>query len=469
MASLPPDLLDLPAERGARLVALHFLAEARDAFVRLERDADPEALHDFRVGLRRLRSTLRSHDELLHGSLGPKQRRKLRRLAHATGARRDSEVHAGWLADQEPSLAEVERAGAAYFGERLATARRDADRELAREVIRPFPKLAPKIARGLRRYTHTVDVEAPDGERAFGLAAAGLLHELAATLESALGAVRGIEDQDHAHEARIAGKRLRYALEPLEPLLAGTGPLVKQLKRLQDALGELHDAHVFAIEVETVAHAARRAHEAPDAAPGLDALAARLRARRETSFAESVRWLSGDDGRALVAGVRAAADALIARLAPPIETERKYLLRAMPDAARDAPAREIDQGYLPGERLVERLRRVRGDGDDRFYRTVKVGAGVRRIELEERTTPELFEALWALTSGRRVHKRRHLVADGPLTWEIDQFTDRDLVLAEVELPDGADPDAVPLPAWLQPFLVRDVTDDPEYVNARLAR
>ena len=469
MASLPHDLLERPAASGARLVALHFLAEARDAFARLERDADPEALHDFRVGLRRLRSSLRSHDELLHGSITKKQRRKLRRLAHATGARRDAEVHAGWLAEQEPSLAEAERAGAAYFGERLATARRDADREIEREVVRPFPKLAPKLARGLRRYTLAVDVEAPAGGPTLGLAAAALLRELAAALEAALGGVRGIEDQDHAHEARIAGKRLRYALEPLDALVEGIGPLVKQLKRLQDALGELHDAHLFALEVESLAHAARDANGTADAAAGLDALAARLRARRETSFAESVRWLSGADGRALEAGVRAAADALAARLAPAVETERKYLLRAMPDAARQAPAREIDQGYLPGERLVERLRRVRGDGDDRFYRTVKIGAGVRRIELEERTTPELFEALWSLTSGRRVQKRRYLVADGPLTWEIDEFTDRELVLAEIELPDGADADAVTLPTWLEPFVVRDVTDDPEYVNSRLAR
>ena len=467
--SLPPDLLDLPAESGARLVALHFLAEAGDAFARLEGGADPEALHDFRVGLRRLRSTLRSHDALLHESLTRKLRRRLRELARATGPRRDAEVHAAWLSEQEASLADVERAGAAYFAGRLAEARRDADRELERDAVRPFPKLARKLRRRLRRYTRRVDVESVDGGPSFGTASAELLRALAAELEAALGGVRGIEDQELAHEARIVGKRLRYALEPLAGMLDGVPPLVKQLKRLQDALGELHDAHVFAAEVDALAV---RAGDDPDgtaAVPGLRALAERLRSRRESSFAESVRWLSGADGAALLAGVRAAAAALDARVGPGVEIERKYLLRAMPDAARDAASREIDQGYLPGERLVERVRRVRADGAERFYRTMKLGAGVRRIEVEEPTTAELFEALWALTSGRRVRKRRHLVADGALTWEIDEFTDRDLVLAEVELPRLVDAQAVALPAWLEPFVVRDVTDEPEYLNARLAR
>ncbi len=63
-------------------------------------------------------------------------------------------------------------------------------------------------------------------------------------------------------------------------------------------------------------------------------------------------------------------------------------------------------------------------------------------------------------------KRRHRVPEGSLVWEIDEFTDRDLVLAEIELPArSAD---VPLPDWLRPLVVRDVTDDPAYLNENLA-
>ncbi|MGD2177688.1 MAG: CHAD domain-containing protein, partial [Anaerolineae bacterium] len=47
------------------------------------------------------------------------------------------------------------------------------------------------------------------------------------------------------HRLRIAGKRLRYALEFFEEVLAPqTGDLIKQMKRLQDHLGDLQDAVV---------------------------------------------------------------------------------------------------------------------------------------------------------------------------------------------------------------------------------
>ena len=153
---------------------------------------------------------------------------------------------------------------------------------------------------------------------------------------------------------------------------------------------------------------------------------------------------------------------------PPVEIERKYLLNALPRFPRVNAVLEIDQGYLPGENLVERLRRERHpDGSVRFYRTVKVGSGVSRIELEDTTDQATFEHLWGLKNGRRLTKRRHLVPNGSDVWEIDEFTDRTLFLAELEL---ARSDArVSIPPWLEPVLVREVTDEKEYTNRSLAR
>lgn len=152
----------------------------------------------------------------------------------------------------------------------------------------------------------------------------------------------------------------------------------------------------------------------------------------------------------------------------PLEIERKYLLRALPAMPRVTDVLEIDQGYLPGDILVERLRRQRSrDGTERFFRTVKLGAGVARTELEEETDRRTFEHLWLLTEGRRLTKRRYLVPEDGGTWEIDEFSDRDLVLAELEFDDPAH--EVVIPAWLQPVLVRDVTDERAYTNRNLAR
>ena len=149
-----------------------------------------------------------------------------------------------------------------------------------------------------------------------------------------------------------------------------------------------------------------------------------------------------------------------------IEIERKFLLRRLPPVLRPDAVLELEQGYLPGERLVERVRRVRDREGERFFRTVKGAMGLARVEIEEEASRELFAALWPLTLGRRVRKRRYKVRAGELVWELDFFLDRELVLAEVELPSEDTP--VPIPEWLRPCLVREVTGNPEYQNSNLA-
>jgi adenylate cyclase len=150
-----------------------------------------------------------------------------------------------------------------------------------------------------------------------------------------------------------------------------------------------------------------------------------------------------------------------------VEIERKYLLSGMPAMPRARDVLEIDQGYIPGRRLVERLRReVRRDGKVRFYRTVKAGRGLERIELEDETDEHTFAHLWQLTEGRRLRKRRYKIEHGDDVWEIDEFVDRDLVLAELEPPDAAYP--VEIPGWLAPVLVREVTGERQFANSNLA-
>jgi len=149
-----------------------------------------------------------------------------------------------------------------------------------------------------------------------------------------------------------------------------------------------------------------------------------------------------------------------------VERERCYLLAGVPPRAEDAPAEDIDQGWLPGDVVRERVRRVRAAGRERYWRGLEQGAGPQRLEAQEETTREVFEALWALTAGRRLAIRRRRIDDGGLGWMVDQFADRDLVLARVQLPPHATDAAIP--DWLGPFAVREVTDDPAYKDDALA-
>ena len=151
------------------------------------------------------------------------------------------------------------------------------------------------------------------------------------------------------------------------------------------------------------------------------------------------------------------------------EIERKYLLKDLPAHARGARWVDVWQGYLPGARINERVRRTSDvTGILRYFRTVKAGSGLERIEIEEETTHEFFDAVWPLTLGSRVSKRRYYVPDGAVVWEIDEFLDRSaLWLAEVELTHAEQ--AVVIPEWLAPVLVREVTLEKEYTNHALSK
>lgn len=151
---------------------------------------------------------------------------------------------------------------------------------------------------------------------------------------------------------------------------------------------------------------------------------------------------------------------------PDVEIERKYLLSALPRLPAGATTLEIEQGWIPGTRILERLRCTRSPQGVRHFRTIKLGTGIRRVEVEEEIPAELFARMWPLTDGRRIAKRRHCVPHGALLWEIDEFAGRDLVLAEIELPAVDTP--VLMPPWLASVVVREVTGDPAYVNANLA-
>ena len=477
--------MDLSAEEGARVVALGLLAEATDAADALAAGKGEEPLHDFRVAVRRLRSALRTYRPWLEESLKRKREKRLRRIARSTNEARDAEVQLAWLAGKHDAFRSERRRPGWELVVARYEARTHGGPDAARVAAR-FQKAAGKLRARLVTYERKVGDAAPGA--GFASVLASLVRDQVAALADRLGAIQGAADQEAAHRARIEGKRLRYLVEPLR----GYGPAdakeaIAHLKKLQDVLGELHDAHVLAGElgdaiVDAAADRARRVHAAAYARgtgaapirdalrgsprPGLLALVELARERRDALFEELEReWRSGGM-EALASELDGIAAALEARAGGKLEHERKLLLSGLPPRAAEDVGVEIAQGWLPGSRLRERIRRVRGGEGERFFRGIKRGVGAARLEAEEETTREVFEALWPLTEGRRVTKRRHRVRDGSLVWEIDAFTDRDLIVAEVELP--ARETDVAVPDWLGPLVVRDVTDDPAYVNERLA-
>jgi CYTH domain-containing protein len=159
-----------------------------------------------------------------------------------------------------------------------------------------------------------------------------------------------------------------------------------------------------------------------------------------------------------------------------LEIERKFLVRALDVAALAAAAAdelEIEQTYLAGVggESVRVRRSIRPDGGEERTETRKRRMSSRtREEVERALDPDEYLRLVEQRdpTRRTIRKRRFKVPiDDGLVCEVDVFGgDLDgLVLAEVELP--AEDAAFRLPDWLT--VVREVTDDPGYTNAALAR
>lgn len=465
-----PRLLDRPAPLAARVVALRHLDAAADAGRRLLDREDDAALHDLRVALRRLEvwaGALRPH----LADLSDKDLRRLRKVRRSTGALRDQEVRFAWLGDGERGWSATEQAARSWLLERERRGRRKRRRKASSRAADRVERLVGRLAPRLERYTQRLSgagVPAPEAARAAVAAAAAPLRD---ALLARLRAVADEASHRGAHRARVAAKRLRYVLEPAAERAEPVAAAVAELRRLQTLLGDYHDGELLLAHVR----AARAEAEADDETllAGLTALAARLDAMAGVVWGEVAGGWLDDAGESF----RGRLDGALAALAqggagapaaePDAEIERKFLLRGMPALPAGAEAHEMVQGWLPGERIHERLRCVTAGEGERWYRTVKLGSGLRRVEVEEEMDPALARQLWPLTEGRRVRKVRYRVPHGDLVWEVDRFADRDLVLAEVELP-SEDADA-PIPSWLEPVLEREVTGEAGYVNLNLAR
>ncbi|HUF36276.1 MAG TPA: CHAD domain-containing protein, partial [Gemmatimonadales bacterium] len=245
---LPDSLLELPAEEGARLIALGLIQALWSARLRLG-TGDPEALHDFRVALRRLRTALRTYRPQVRESAPRRSLRRLRRLARATRDSRDLEVHIAWSRAQAPRLTPRQQVGVEWLLDRMERRRRESDAALGRRVARDFERTIAPLERRLSSYHATIGTEPLRRSLAVAAVVGAAIGRLAGDLEAALGHVHGVRDEEPAHRARIAAKRLRYALEPIAGLVAGVGPLIERLRTLQDELGDLHDSHVFVAEL----------------------------------------------------------------------------------------------------------------------------------------------------------------------------------------------------------------------------
>jgi CHAD domain-containing protein len=210
---------------------------------------DSEAVHDFRVGLRRLRTVLRAARKLY----GKRQVKLLlvefKRFGDATNALRDEEVLAETL---EPVELDDSQRAAVRSWLRVREARESSLRKEAIDVIdgpwldEAFDRLESCLARG------------PKHDETAASFAKSRLKEAREDVRSALPVARS--DTAGLHRLRIRFKRLRYTSEMLGRFMTQAdataalrqdqrrrgGPnyaaVARLAARMQKVLGALHDA-----------------------------------------------------------------------------------------------------------------------------------------------------------------------------------------------------------------------------------
>ena len=197
---------------------------------------DAEAIHRLRVATRRLRASLRMLREVAPNDDVESVADELGWLCGVIGAVRDLDVLAELLQERathlEPDFIRALEPLSVTLRQQRAT-----------EQERLVAALDSERYRGLVQRLGTLTPEQATEPVALGTMAARLVRS---QLRATLRAGAGLDDSspaDALHRLRIRVKKLRYAIEPLRAVGGKpTRKMLRRLERVQERLGQYHDA-----------------------------------------------------------------------------------------------------------------------------------------------------------------------------------------------------------------------------------
>jgi CHAD domain-containing protein len=227
-------------------VLLNTRARALKRQLPLAIDGDDRGVHQARVATRRLREAVPVLTTGLKRSKGKKAAKKLRKLTRAMGSVRELDVTIA-LIDELAAADDLSRA--ALQDVRLHV---EAERKLRREAM--LDHLGHVNTDKLNRRLASVGAAvAASDSQAWRQALSGRLLTRAKRLAVRIGEAGQLYAPEHLHAVRIAVKQLRYGLElAADARVPAAVPLVRELKRVQDVLGRLHDLQVLQTHVAAV-------------------------------------------------------------------------------------------------------------------------------------------------------------------------------------------------------------------------
>lgn len=275
---------------AARAALTIRFADVREALSRALRQpaGDPELVHKLRVAVRRATAALDAFAERLPPAVYRKARRGLRRYRRAAGAARDWDVFFDLVSARPSETPGVD----AVLG--WAAAKRG----MAQAAISGFGEDHPADINRLLSDTVSAvaRLKADHPRTVTDLARMKVSNALAAL--SAAAHMPMSDDQMHA--VRIAGKRVRYAVEVFAGCLSAEfrRRLTDEMKALQDALGSFNDAVVAGRHLGELSAHFRDFHPAAwdRIRPGVEDLTAHFNTQRQAERVRFEVWRTGWNG-----------------------------------------------------------------------------------------------------------------------------------------------------------------------------
>lgn len=299
---------ELSASSSAGQVITAYLAEQVASLKALDpavRGDEPDAVHQMRIAVRRLRATLRTFGTLIWqpGNGQDRLAAELKWLGNQLGGPRDAEVLSGHLRAQTDALP-----GELVLGPVKA--------RIQGHFAGVSAKARQSLAKAMRskRYFSLLDqldtlVERPELTSAAGRPARSALpaavrrsyRRTARRMTRAQRTAAGRQQDAALHSARRAAKRTRFAAEAVAPAFGEPAAMfARRLKRVQSTLGDYQDTVIARQAERELAIAANKATEnafsygllyQSDADAGVRAIASGQRAWVKASRRKHRRWL----------------------------------------------------------------------------------------------------------------------------------------------------------------------------------
>ena len=240
-----------PAVTAVTAVLQQLLGTLEANVAGVVRDIDSEFLHDLRIAVRRTRSALKLAGDVLPSGLAGRFRPEFKWLGDLTTPTRDLDVYLMGLDAMAAGLVAAAPAELLPFREHLARRRAAEQRQLARGLRNTrFSRLTSEWRDALAGAAASRRAKPAAGQ----LAARRIRRAHRRVLADG-AAITAESAPDHMHELRKRCKELRYLLEIFGSLYAPGEhwQAVRELKALQDCLGEFQDTEVQQGEIRAFA------------------------------------------------------------------------------------------------------------------------------------------------------------------------------------------------------------------------